>query len=154
MGADAVVLSSNVAPLSPIALKAASGAAEAVKLLSVHNTTGFLEKSQTQGWKIYAAVAPPTRPSASTAPKHVDLNHLNQPLQNGPCILMLGAEGSGLREDLIQRSDYTLSIAGQRNHQNGLDSLNVSVAAGILMNGFLKDTIQSPVAGPKADALF
>jgi 23S rRNA (guanosine2251-2'-O)-methyltransferase len=48
-------------------------------------------------------------------------------------VLVLGSEGSGVSDLVKKRSDRIVSIASQ--HQI-LDSLNVSVAAGILLNGF------------------
>jgi 23S rRNA (guanosine2251-2'-O)-methyltransferase len=48
-------------------------------------------------------------------------------------VLLLGSEGSGVSELLKKRSDRIVSIAPQSPI---LDSLNVSVAAGILLNGF------------------
>lgn len=48
-------------------------------------------------------------------------------------VLVLGSEGSGVSELLKKRSDRIVSIA---SHHQVLDSLNVSVAAGILLNGF------------------
>jgi len=48
-------------------------------------------------------------------------------------VLLLGSEGSGVSELLKKRSDRMVSIA---SHHGILDSLNVSVAAGILLNGF------------------
>ena len=134
--------------MSPITLKAASGAAEAVKLLSVHDTTGFIGKSQKNGWKVYAAIAPPTKQPSALEPTHLNLDSISQSLQNSPCVLLLGGEGTGIKQDLVLLCDYTLSIPGQRSHQNGLDSLNVSVAAGIMMNGFLAPS--TIVEKPKA----
>ena len=63
------------------------------------------------------------------------------PLTKGPCILMLGAEGEGLRANLTAKADILLSIAGGRKDDGvdvGVDSLNVGVAAGVLMEAFLR----------------
>jgi 21S rRNA (GM2251-2'-O)-methyltransferase len=51
--------------------------------------------------------------------------------------LMLGGEGEGLRMNLRSKADVDLSIRGS-GHSNNVDSLNVSVAAGILCNAFLR----------------
>ena len=140
LGADAVVLSSHMAIMNAVALKAASGAAEGIRLLSVQNTTGFLETSKQNGWKVFASVAPPTATSKPDhKSKHLEADNLGQPLQAAPCILLMGGEGDGLRRDLIIKADHTISITGQRSRQGSVDSLNVSVAAGILMDAFLKE---------------
>ncbi len=51
---------------------------------------------------------------------------------------MLGGEGEGLRWNLQKKADYLVGIEGQRLGQGGVDSLNVSVAAGILCESFSK----------------
>jgi 21S rRNA (GM2251-2'-O)-methyltransferase len=69
-----------------------------------------------------------------------DLLYSN-PLASSPCILMLGNEGEGLRWNLRSKADVELSIAGaggaHRGGARGVDSLNVSVAAGVLCQAFL-----------------
>lgn len=49
--------------------------------------------------------------------------------------LFLGSEGDGLRKKIIQKMDKIISI----EMQNNFDSLNVSVAGGILMYGLVKN---------------
>lgn len=51
---------------------------------------------------------------------------------------MLGGEGEGLRWNLQKKADYLVGIEGQRLGHGGVDSLNVSVAAGILCEAFSK----------------
>lgn len=52
---------------------------------------------------------------------------------------MLGSEGDGLRKTLLRKSDFKLSIEGRRGDLKSLvDSLNVSVAAGLLCEAFLR----------------
>lgn len=55
------------------------------------------------------------------------------PVAEHPTILMMGAEGSGLRAGLLNLAHYKVSIP--LNHgakEVGVDSLNVSVASSIL----------------------
>lgn len=52
---------------------------------------------------------------------------------------MLGSEGDGLRKALLKKSDVLLSIEGGRGElKSVVDSLNVSVAAGLLCETFLR----------------
>ena len=63
---------------------------------------------------------------------------MNAPLQHHPCILILGSEGEGLRWKIQSKADFEIGIEGQRHGHGGVDSLNVSVAAAMLCDAFLK----------------
>jgi 21S rRNA (GM2251-2'-O)-methyltransferase len=158
LGITAIALSArNSAPLSPVVLKASAGASESITLFSVNKPAGFITDSKRAGWKVYAAVAPrapsgdrppggppgrrsTSREVSSSAPQipAITTNELllANPLERDPCILMLGNEGEGLRWNLRSKADVELSIQGSP-HRGGVDSLNVSVAAGILCHAFL-----------------
>ena len=58
----------------------------------------------------------------------------------GPCVMMLGGEGEGLRPRLQGAADGMVGIegAGGLKSRFGLDSLNVSVAAALMMQIFVK----------------
>ncbi|KAK1045768.1 hypothetical protein LTR74_018072, partial [Friedmanniomyces endolithicus] len=147
-GADAVAVATATccSLTSAVLAKASSGACEAVPLLALPRPSSFVVDSAKAGWRIYAAVAPDagdvvsvkevvTRASASGVAA-------GSPLQMEPVILMLGAEGEGLRANLIRQADCLVSIerggSGERAVDVGVDSLNVSVAAGVLMEAFLR----------------
>lgn len=100
-----------------------------------------MEMSQKNGWHFYASVAPPSRRDALVGVNpqpHSFTTALGNPLQHHPCVLMLGGEGAGIRPDLQKRADHLVSIAGQRSGRGGVDSLNVSVAGGVLCDAFLR----------------
>lgn len=134
LGVAAIAISTrNSASFSPIVLKASAGASENMVIFSVDKPAGFIVDSRTAGWKIYAGVAPEKgveRPSVSA-------DKLNDPLHDDPVILMLGSEGEGLRWNLRSKADMDVYIRGSRS-RGGVDSLNVSVATGILCNSFLR----------------
>ena len=52
--------------------------------------------------------------------------------------MLLGSEGQGLYKDVQQAADHIVHVEGQRLGQAGVDSLNVSVAAGLLCEAFLR----------------
>ncbi|MCJ1391250.1 hypothetical protein MMC18_004113 [Xylographa bjoerkii] len=150
LGVDAIALSArHSAPLTPVALKASAGAAESLPLISIHTPAAFVDASRAAGWKFYAAVAPtdqvgtdkPGAEKESTAPPvpHYDLPALAAlcPTRTHPCVLMLGGEGEGLRWALRRKADASVSI-GASWRAGGVDSLNVSVAAGLLCEAFLR----------------
>ena len=135
LGVDAVVLSNHSAPFSPVALKASSGAAESLPLLSVAQPNSFLDACKENGWKIYAADA-----HGEQTGRHKPLTTLSlgNPLLKHPCILIFGSEGDGLRWKIQKKADFDVGVEGQRMGQGGVDSLNVSVAAGLLCEAFLR----------------
>lgn len=56
---------------------------------------------------------------------------------NDKIILLLGNEGNGLNEEILSLCDFNLIIPSIFNsNPKGLDSLNVSVATGILLDRF------------------
>ncbi|MCJ1322216.1 hypothetical protein MMC15_007563 [Xylographa vitiligo] len=149
LGVDAIALSArHSAPLTPVALKASAGAAESLPLISIRTPAAFVDASRAAGWKFYAAVAPTDQVGTSAdaeketaAPPvpHHDLSMLAAlcPTRAHPCVLMLGGEGEGLRWALRRKADASVSI-GASWRAGGVDSLNVSVAAALLCEAFLR----------------
>lgn len=155
LGVDAVVTATRqTAPWSHITLKASAGAAEAIPIFQVSQATDFLGRSAREGWRVYASDAIPpaeqrphsisTTSEASLAdfassiiytyaknPKRLAAEHC--PVENHPTILMMGAEGTGLRSSLLNMAHYKVGIRHGRDvDEVGVDSLNVSVAASLL----------------------
>ena len=136
LGVTAVAISTrNSASFTPVVLKASAGASENITLFSVNKPAGFIVDSKTAGWRVYAAVAPSKRNDPSM-PASLSTDDLADPLSQAPCILMLGSEGEGLRWNLRSKADVDLYIQGSGQSFN-VDSLNVSVATGILCHAFL-----------------
>ncbi|KAI1136132.1 hypothetical protein F5Y05DRAFT_391633 [Hypoxylon sp. FL0543] len=137
LGVNAVgITKGHSATLTSVALKASAGASEVIKLFSVDSILDFLTRSKEEGWLVYAAVAPTGRPRGG---KEVTLDRVDtyDPLSTSPTILVVGSEGEGLTRQTRRMADYEVSIP----NQSGLamvDSLNVSVATGILLSAFLK----------------
>jgi 21S rRNA (GM2251-2'-O)-methyltransferase len=118
-------------------LKASAGASENVTLFSVSKPAGFVADSRANGWKVYAAVAPSNARTGGLGPKQVSTDDLFEPLAEEPALLMLGSEGEGLRAGLKSKADVEICVKGWEGRK-GVDSLNVSVAAGILCASFLR----------------
>ncbi|EFQ97914.1 rRNA methyltransferase [Nannizzia gypsea CBS 118893] len=145
-GADAIVFSSqNSAPISPVVMKAAAGATEAIPILSVRDVSTFMTASQTNGWKFFAADAPDATLAndyTRKIPVTKSLDSLSSELTKAPCVLMLGGEGSGLQQKIKNRADMFVTIPGAysdniRDDTAGVSSLNVSVASALLCEAFL-----------------
>lgn len=148
-GASGVVLcAKNSAPLSAVVSKSSAGSLEVMELRSCKNMMQFLTSSAQNGWRILGGAV-----NSAAVP-------LNEIVPGAPTILVLGSEGTGLRP-LVERSCTQLIripgnapvsvIAGEDENEEGsgvdlefsvrefnsflaVESLNVSVAAGILLH--------------------
>ncbi|MGE8067386.1 23S rRNA (guanosine(2251)-2'-O)-methyltransferase RlmB [Pseudomonas sp. NPDC089569] len=116
-GALAVIVPKDKsATLTPTVRKVACGAAEVIPLVAVTNLARTLEKLQQRGLWIVG-----TAGEAEVSLYEQDLT--------GPTILIMGAEGKGMRRLTREHCDYlvNLPMAGS------VSSLNVSVATGVCL---------------------
>jgi 23S rRNA (guanosine2251-2'-O)-methyltransferase len=128
-GASAVVVPRDRAVgLTPVVRKVAAGAAESVPFAQVTNLARFLRALKDAGLWIVGADA-----EARALHTEVDLK--------GPLALVLGAEGSGMRRLTREHCDFTVRLP----LKGAVESLNVSVAAGIL----LYEALRQRAAGAK-----
>ena len=135
-GVDAVALiDHNLAPFSPVALKASSGAAEFMPYFRVKRDVDFLQRSKRNGWKVFAAIAPGSRSEGNGRLRSTSMDDAASALSEGPCILLIGGEGAGLRPRLQKAADGMIGIkaAPTLRPEIGLDSLNASVAAALMI---------------------
>jgi len=111
-----VVAKDKAAPLNATVRKVACGAAEAVPVYRVTNLARAMAKLKESGVWITG-----TAGEAESSLYDIDLT--------GPCALVMGAEGKGLRRLTREACDglVTLPMAGS------VSSLNVSVATGICL---------------------
>lgn len=152
LGVTAVVVSRHSsATLTSVALKASAGAAEAMALFSVETPSTFLAQSRKAGWKVYTAVPLPAGGGRRKSILDLDGIEANDPLSNDAIILVMGSEGEGLSRVIRREADVEVSIAN-RSGSNVVDSLNVSVATGLLCASFLKGTARAGVASKAVDA--
>ncbi|KAK4897139.1 hypothetical protein LTR27_005032 [Elasticomyces elasticus] len=160
-GVDAVAIATATccSLTSAVLAKASSGACEAVPILALPKPSSFVVDSAKAGWRVYAAVAPAASTSVTTVKEVVTAATTStiatdSPLRKDPIILMLGAEGEGLRANLIRQADCLVSIEQARSATKatdvGVDSLNVSVAAGVLMEAFLQKPLNTEEASTEA----
>ncbi len=116
-GVDAVLVPKDKsADLTPTVRKVACGAAETVPFIRVTNLARTLAGLKERGIWLYGAAGEPE--------KSIYDNDLR-----GPCALIMGAEGAGLRRLTRESCDFLvkLPMAGD------VSSLNVSVATGVCL---------------------
>ncbi|XP_021723536.1 uncharacterized protein LOC110690935 [Chenopodium quinoa] len=157
-GASGVVLCrKNSAPLSGVVSKASAGSLELMEIRSCKNMMQFLTSSSENGWRVLGG---------SVASRAVPLREI---APGEPTILVLGSEGTGLRP-LVERSctqlvripgniPMDISLTGVEDNveadtENKLsaeefqsfmavESLNVSVAAGVLLHHLIGNNYSS-----------
>lgn len=115
-GAHGVIIPERrAAGLTPIAVKASSGAALYLPVARVRNITDTLEELKKRGLWIYGA----------------DMEGESYAAQDysSPMVLVLGAEGSGLSPRVGKSCDKRIAVPVRGR----VDSLNVSVAAGVIL---------------------
>lgn len=108
------------ADVTPAACKAAAGAVEHLPVARVRNTADFLQAAKQAGCWCYGAAA--------------DGIAYGEPDYTGGVVLVLGAEGRGLRPRVRACCDQLIALP----LRGRIESLNVSAAAAALMYGILQ----------------
>jgi 23S rRNA (guanosine2251-2'-O)-methyltransferase len=111
-----IVPKDRAAQLTPAARKVAAGAAETTPVVAVTNLVRTLKLLKEAGLWVVGADA-----AADQSADAIDLK--------GPVVLVLGAEGTGLRQLTRQTCDFLARLP----QLGAVESLNVSVAAGMLL---------------------
>lgn len=116
--AGVIVPKDGSAPLNQVARKTASGAAELIPIFRVTNLARCLRQLQRDGFWVIGAAGEAA-------------DGMTQAVHPGPMALVMGGEGNGLRRLTRETCDHLVSIpmAGR------MESLNVSVATGVLLYG-------------------
>jgi 23S rRNA (guanosine2251-2'-O)-methyltransferase len=114
-GVNAVVIPQHESVgLTPAAVKASAGASEWVPVAQVTNLARTIESLKQHGYWIYATAATGDPPDA------IDFH--------GKVALVLGSEGKGIRRNVLEHCDRTVTIPMSGRVQ----SFNVATAAAVL----------------------
>jgi tRNA G18 (ribose-2'-O)-methylase SpoU len=156
LGVDAILLLEHgTAPVSANALKASAGALEYMPILHVKNERAFVKDSRQNGWKFFAADAP----DCTHGSRPQSFSHNGQRLEvegallKHPCVLVLGNEGTGIRDFMRTLMDGLAGIPNARPGVGDIDSLNVSVASALMTQKFF-DSAPDPQSGGHAEVIF
>jgi 23S rRNA (guanosine2251-2'-O)-methyltransferase len=118
--AGVVIGERRSAQVTPAVCKAAAGAVEHLDVARARNLSEYLAHAKEQGAWVYGAAAGAATP-------------YDQPDYRGRVVLVLGAEGRGLRPRVADTCDALVSLPTRGR----VDSLNVSAAAAALVYGIL-----------------
>jgi 23S rRNA (guanosine2251-2'-O)-methyltransferase len=114
-GASLVVIPEHdSAGLTPAAVKASAGASEWIEVAQVTNLARAIEALKKREFWVYAAAA------GGDAPGEIDFR--------GKVALVLGSEGKGIRRNVLEHCDRTVTIPMEGH----VESFNVATAAAVL----------------------
>lgn len=133
LGVDRVASSlHDSCPLSPVVSKASSGVMEVFGVYGYENLEDMLRLKASQGWQVVGTVGTEAEES------HViPVTQCSDFQLTKPTLLLMGGEGEGLSKELLSLCQTLLSIPAGRELFPGIESLNVSVATGILLHSLL-----------------
>ena len=116
VGAHGVIIPiRRAAGLTPAAVKASAGAVETIRVARVTNLVSTIRALKAQGIWIYAADM-----------EGEDYRSLSM---EAPMALLIGSEGEGISRLALDTADFKVKLP----MYGGVESLNASVAAGVLM---------------------
>ncbi|GFR65299.1 rRNA methyltransferase 1, mitochondrial [Elysia marginata] len=137
LGLDKVVLpAADCCRLSPVVSKASAGALEVIDLVRLPKHVSEItlcEWWQSRGWEVVGT----TLDDPDQTDGNASIQSLYSFSATRPTMVLLGNEGFGVGSDLLQACDTLVTIPSYEKTYTGLpriSSLNVSVAAGILLH--------------------
>lgn len=132
LGVDRVASSlRHSCPLSPVVSKASSGVMEVIGVYGYENLEDMLKLKVAQGWQVVGTVG------AEAEENHIPVTKCSDFQMTKPTLLLIGGEGEGLSRELLSLCQTLLTIPAGRELIPSIESLNVSVATGILLHSLL-----------------
>ncbi|MEE8164356.1 MAG: 23S rRNA (guanosine(2251)-2'-O)-methyltransferase RlmB [Myxococcota bacterium] len=136
-GVLGMILTQRRAPaLTPSVARASAGAIEWLPVARVSNLGRALSELQSQDYWILAAA-----PDAEGT-----LYDMKDRILTGNLVVVLGAEGKGLRPSILSQADHRVGIP----MRGRVDSLNVSTAGAVLLYDLLRRS-ESAVSDPRGE---
>lgn len=141
LGADFLLIpESESARLGPVAAKAAAGALDVMPIYKIESPLHFVDAAKKQGWNVVVTSSQIAH-SEDTKDKHrqhlanrfIDTDELPRIMDLAPMLMVLGSEGDGVRTNMKLRADFLVGMSKGRADNTLVDSLNVGVAAGMLI---------------------
>lgn len=121
-GAHALIIpEKGLGALQEDAMKSSAGALAHIHICRVRNLAEAIDTLQLNGIRVFATAM------------HAEKNLMQQNFKD-PCCIIMGNEGEGIHPALEKLADEKFTIPMKK----GFDSLNVSVAAGIILYEALK----------------
>ncbi|XP_077407135.1 rRNA methyltransferase 1, mitochondrial [Vanacampus margaritifer] len=135
LGVDRVASSiRHSCPLTPVVSKASSGIMEVMGVYGYEDLEDMVRVKAAQGWWVVGTVAAEAPVSGVPITPGPDFR------MTTPTLLLIGGEGDGLSQKLLALCQTLVTIPAGRQLLPGVESLNVSVATGILLHSLLTST--------------
>ncbi|XP_071754642.2 rRNA methyltransferase 1, mitochondrial [Centroberyx gerrardi] len=132
LGVDRVASSlRSSCPLTPVVSKASSGVMEVIGVYGYQSLEDMLKTKVAQGWQAVGTVG------AEADDSQIPVTRCSDFRMTKPTLLLMGGEGEGLSQELLSQCQTLLTIPARRDLLPGIESLNVSVATGILLHSLL-----------------
>ncbi|XP_058020140.1 rRNA methyltransferase 1, mitochondrial isoform X1 [Ahaetulla prasina] len=139
LGVDGIVMSErNSCSLTPVVSKASSGIMEVFDVFSTDDVQDLLKTKSKEGWEVLGTVG------HGKIPEDIPVVTCSNFRWTGPTLLLLGNEGYGLSPETRMLCHRMLTICPGRDLEFGVESLNVSVAAGILLHAICNQRNNHP----------
>jgi len=133
LGVDQLfVVQQNSCSMTPVVSKASSGVMEIMRLYAVADLSAFIQERRADGWEVLGTASSVS--DRLTTVQDGKLALMADVAVTKNTVLALGNEGRGLTDDIWGQCDRLVSIAPGRSLHPLVDSLNVSVASGILLH--------------------
>lgn len=122
MGVNAIIYKkNNQSQINELVVKTSLGACYFIPMIKVSNISNAMNILKENGYWIYCS---------SLSEKSIDYNKVNYDQKS---VLIIGSESNGVSRNIEKNSDFHIKIP----MKNNFDSLNVSVATGILISKIL-----------------
>lgn len=146
LGVDKVItVKGDSCPMSPVVSKASAGAMEVVTVHQVDSALDFVMMCKKLQWQVISTQCSLDEDDSETSERKSDFNHscprsysLESFVLDKPSVLVIGNEGTGVSINIHSLCDVQLSITPGKHQTAGIDSLNASVATGVLLHSLLK----------------
>ncbi|XP_076363772.1 rRNA methyltransferase 1, mitochondrial-like isoform X3 [Tachypleus tridentatus] len=135
-GIDCVlVVKDNSCRLSPVVSKASAGSLEVLDLYQVNSLPAFLEKMKQEGWNI---VGTRGYSKNNNYTENIPLVSVQDFILAKPTVIIIGNEGRGVSYHVHDLCDAFLTVPPGQLLYTDIESLNVSVATGIILHRLLQ----------------
>ncbi|KAG8520192.1 rRNA methyltransferase 1, mitochondrial, partial [Galemys pyrenaicus] len=131
--------------------QASAGAMEVMDVFSTDDLAGFLQAKAQQGWLVAGTMG--TLEPEVYHSSEIPITNCLEFLWDRPTLLVLGNEGSGLSREVQASCQLLLTILPGRQLPPGFESLNVSVATGILLHSICSQRKGFPAEGKRVQLL-